>query len=589
MQTVTVGTGTCGSAAGADRVLAEVRRLAAARPAGDVAVAETGCIGMCYAEVLVEVARDGHRFLYGRVTPERVARIFDEHVDRGAPVREWVALEDLRTGPEASFLAPQRHVVLRNCGRIDPTSIDDYLGRAGYQALEQVLRTMTPEQLIAAVTASGLRGRGGAGFLTGQKWRFARDSAGTQKYVICNADEGDPGAFMDRSVLEGDPHSVLEGMLICGFAIGAGDGYIYCRAEYPKALQRLRLAIRQAEEHGFLGDDILGSGFGFHVKIKEGAGAFVCGEETALIASIEGRRGMPRLRPPYPAVRGLWGKPTNINNVETFANLPWIILSGPEKFAAMGTEKSKGSKVFAMAGKVKRTGLVEVPMGITINEIVNEVCGGIEGGGQFKAVQMGGPSGGCIPARLGDTKIDYEQLAKTGAIMGSGGMIVMDDSTCMVEMARFFLEFTQNESCGKCVSCRIGTRRMLEALERIVEGKGEEQDLELLAGLGEDIRATALCGLGQTAPNPVLTTLRYFRDEYEAHIRDKRCPAHSCPLLVTYTVIPEKCSGCQLCLKDCATGAITGAKKQAHVIDTAKCNKCGKCFTVCNLGAIQKV
>jgi NADH-quinone oxidoreductase subunit F len=589
MQTVTVGTGTCGSAAGADRVLAEVRRLAATRPAGQVAVAETGCVGMCYAEVLVEVARDGHRYLYSRVTPERVTRIFEEHVDKGEPVKEWLALEDMQTGPEESFLKRQRHIVLRNCGRMDPSSIDEYLGRDGYKALEKVLRTMTPDQVIAGVTASGLRGRGGAGFSTGQKWRFARDSKGDQKYVICNADEGDPGAFMDRSVLEGDPHSVLEGMLICGFAIGASAGIIYCRAEYPKALVRLRAAIKQAEERGFMGDSVLGTGFGFHVKIKEGAGAFVCGEETALIASVEGRRGMPRIRPPFPAVKGLWGKPTNINNVETFANLPWIILNGPEAFAAMGTEKSKGSKVFAMAGKVKRTGLVEVPMGISIKEIVFDVCGGIEGGREFKAVQMGGPSGGCIPASLADTKIDYEQLSKTGAIMGSGGMIVMDDTTCMVEMARFFLEFTQNESCGKCVSCRIGTRRMLEALERIVDGKGEEKDLELLERLGQDVRATALCGLGQTAPNPVLTTLRYFRDEYEAHIREKRCPAHSCSKLVTYSVIPEKCSGCQLCLKDCSTGAITGGKKIVHVIDTAKCNKCGKCFTICNLGAIQRV
>jgi NADH-quinone oxidoreductase subunit F len=589
MQTITVGTGTCGSAAGADKVLAEVRRQALTRPAGEVEVRETGCIGMCYAEVLVEVARDDKRWLYGRVTPDRVERIFTEHVVGGEPVHEWLALEDLRHGPEESFLARQRHIVLRNCGRIDPSSIDDYLGRQGYEAITKALRTMTPDEVIATVVASGLRGRGGAGFSTGQKWQFARQSPGTQKYVICNADEGDPGAFMDRSVLEGDPHSVLEGMLICGYAIGATAGYIYCRAEYPKALVRLRHAISQAEARGFLGDDVLHSGFDFHVKIKEGAGAFVCGEETALIASIEGKRGMPRIRPPYPAVSGLWGKPTNINNVETFANLPWIFLSGPAAFAGMGTGKSKGSKVFAMAGKVKRTGLVEVPMGITINEIIFDVCGGIEGDRQLKAVQMGGPSGGCIPAALGDTRIDYEQLASTGAIMGSGGMIVMDDSTCMVEMARFFLEFTQSESCGKCVSCRIGTRRMLETLERIVEGKGEEGDLELLERLGADISATALCGLGHTAPNPVLTTLRYFRDEYVEHIRNKRCPAHSCPLLVTYVVDPARCSGCQLCAKDCPAGAITGAKKAAHVIDPAKCNKCGKCFTVCNLAAIQKV
>ncbi|MBN2360735.1 MAG: 4Fe-4S binding protein, partial [Deltaproteobacteria bacterium] len=409
------------------------------------------------------------------------------------------------------------------------------------------------------------------------------------KYVICNADEGDPGAFMDRSVLEGDPHSVLEGMLICGYAIGACHGYIYCRAEYPKALVRLRRAIEQARERGYLGEEILGSGYAFDVTVKEGAGAFVCGEETALMQSVEGKRGMPKLRPPYPAVAGLWGKPTNINNVETFANVPWIVLNGAAAFAAMGTEKSRGSKVFAMAGKVKRTGLVEVPTGITINEIVNDVCGGIIDDRAFKAVQMGGPSGGCIPASLGHTQIDYEELQKTGAIMGSGGMVVMDDTTCMVEMARFFLEFTQNESCGKCTSCRIGTLRMLEILQRIVDGKGEEGDIERLQNLAEQIVDTALCALGGTAPNPVLTTLRYFRDEYEAHIRDKRCPAHSCPLLVDYVINAATCTGCTLCIKECQSGAISGEKKKPHVIDQDKCIKCGKCITVCNPGAIEKV
>jgi len=583
-----IGTGTCGVAAGAEHVVAAFREQVGTLGLAGTMVAETGCNGMCYAEVLVEVKHAGARHLYGRVTPDRVERILTEHVQRGQPVREWLVLENGQ-GAEANFLARQRHIVLRNCGDIDPMSIDDYLGHQGYQALDRVLTTMTPDQVIELTLASGLRGRGGAGFSTGTKWQLARQSAGSIKYVICNADEGDPGAFMDRSVLEGDPHSVLEGLLICGYAIGACHGYVYCRAEYPRALVRLRRAIEQARERGYLGDDILGRGFCFDVTVKEGAGAFVCGEETALMQSIEGRRGMPRLRPPYPAVAGLWGKPTNINNVETFANVPWIVLNGAAAFAAMGTEKSRGSKVFALAGKVKRSGLVEVPTGITIDEIVHDVCGGIVGNRAFKAVQIGGPSGGCLPASLGHTRIDYEELAQTGAIMGSGGMVVMDDTTCMVEMARFFLEFTQNESCGKCTSCRLGTLRMLEILQRIVEGKGEAGDLERLQELGEQIGATALCGLGQTAPNPVLTTLRYFRDEYEVHVRDKRCPAHSCSLLVNYVINAAACTGCTLCIKDCPSGAISGEKKQVHTIDPVKCIKCGKCITSCNPGAIEKV
>jgi len=553
-----------------------------------VRIGETGCMGMCYREVLVEVNGGAGAFLYGNVNPERAQRIFHEHVQGGTPVDDWLVLRDYATGPEESFLNKQQRIVLRNCGYIDSMSIDDYLERDGYKAIGKVLHTMTPDELVQIVADSGLRGRGGAGFLTGNKWNFARQSPGNDKYVVCNADEGDPGAFMDRSVLEGDPHSVLEGMLICGYAIGASHGYIYCRAEYPRAIVRLNNAIAQATERGFLGDNILGTDFCFHIKIKEGAGAFVCGEETALIASIEGHRGTPRIRPPYPAVRGLWGKPTNINNVETLANLPWVMLNGPQALAAMGTDDSKGTKVFAMAGKVKRSGLVEVPMGITINEIIFDVCGGIVNDKKFKAVQMGGPSGGCIPASLGNTRIDYQQINKTGAIMGSGGMIVLDESTCMVELARFFLEFTQNESCGKCTSCRIGTLRMLEILNRIVEGNGEPGDIERLEQLGSYIKETAQCGLGQTAPNPVLTTLKYFKSEYEEHIINKRCPAHSCMQLVDYIIDPAICTGCTVCARNCPAGAISGEKKQAHQIDQAKCIKCGKCITMCNFGAIMK-
>ena len=588
MTTITVGTGTCGISAGAEAVLDALRAGLADDGLKDVALEETGCMGMCYREVLVEVKDDAGTHLYGEVTPQRVKRILEDHVRGGNPVTEWLALDEGGGGTEVSFLEKQKRIVLRNCGIIDPTSLDDYLGRDGYKAIEQALKTMSRDELIAVILDSGLRGRGGGGFPTGMKWKFAKASPGKKKYVICNADEGDPGAFMDRSVLEGDPHSVLEGMMLCGYAIGSDYGYIYCRAEYPRAIDRLKKAIADATERGLLGDNILGTDFSFHIRIKEGAGAFVCGEETALIASIEGQRGTPRIRPPYPAVKGLWGKPTNINNVETLANLAWIVLNGPEAFASMGTEKSKGTKVFATAGKIKRSGLVEVPMGITINEVVFDVCDGIKEDRAFKAVQMGGPSGGCIPASMGDIQIDYDQINQTGAIMGSGGMIVMDDSTCMVEMARFFLEFTQNESCGKCTSCRIGTRRMLETLERIVEGKGREEDIDNLVELGLHIKATAQCGLGQTAPNPVLTTIKYFREEYEAHIRNHKCPAHSCSLLVNYIVNPDNCTGCGMCARDCPVGAISGEKKQAHLIDVDKCIKCGKCITVCNFDAIYK-
>ncbi|MCP4754176.1 MAG: NADH-quinone oxidoreductase subunit NuoF [Proteobacteria bacterium] len=588
MDTIKVGTGTCGVSAGADAVLAVFRHLVDDNGDHPVCLLETGCMGMCYKEVLVEVADETGSFLYGDVTPEKADRIFNEHVSGGRPVREWLVLHNGEEGSETDFLRKQKRIVLRNCGIIDPMSIDDYLDHQGYRSIEKALTEMSPHELIRLVVDSGLRGRGGAGFLTGIKWQLAQKSPGPIKYVICNADEGDPGAFMDRSVLEGDPHSVLEGMLLCGYAIGACGGYIYCRAEYPRAIIRLKNAIGQAERRGYLGDNIFGSDFSFAITIKEGAGAFVCGEETALIASIEGSRGTPRIRPPYPAEKGLWGKPTNINNVETLANLPWIVLNGPDRYAALGTESSKGSKVFAMAGKVKRSGLVEVPMGITIDEIVFDICGGIIDNNKFKAVQMGGPSGGCIPASRGHIQIDYQQINQTGAIMGSGGMIVVDESTCMVELARFFLDFTQNESCGKCTSCRIGTVRMLEVLERIVEGKGRMGDIDLLEELGRQIKDNSQCGLGQTAPNPVLTTLRYFRSEYEEHIVNHRCPAHDCPALVDFKIDADLCTGCTLCVTNCPSGAINGEKKKLHAIDQEKCIKCGKCVTMCREGAIFK-
>lgn len=585
---ITVGMATCGVSAGAEKVMDSLKSLAEVHKNIPITIGATGCIGMCYREPLVEISDGTNRYLYADVTEEKLKSIFDSHVLGDTPVEEWLILKDYRSGTEFDFLKKQMKIVLRNCGFIDPDSLDDYLSRDGYKAIQKALTAMTPEQVINVITKSGLRGRGGGGFPTGTKWKFARQSPGTDKYVICNADEGDPGAFMDRSALEGDPHSVLEGMMICGYAIGASHGYIYCRAEYPMAVRRLKHSIKVLEEKNMLGDNIFGTNFSFHVKVKEGAGAFVCGEETALISSIEGKRGTPKVRPPYPAVKGLWGNPTNINNVETFANVPWIILNGGEKYAAMGTEKSKGSKVFAIAGKAKRTGLVEVPMGISINEIVFDVCGGIKEDRKFKAVQMGGPSGGCIPASLADTKIDYEEIIKLGAIMGSGGMIVMDETTCMVEMARFFLQFTQNESCGKCTSCRIGTLRMLEILERIVSGQGREEDIPTLEYLSSYIKQASSCGLGLTAPNPVLTTLKYFREEYESHIKDRRCLAHSCSALVEFLIDPEKCTGCTLCAKNCPAKAITGEKKKAHLIDQALCIKCGKCYTTCNFGSIYK-
>ncbi len=588
MDKVIVGMGTCGISAGAQQVKDTLARLVEDN-GFQVEIGTTGCIGMCYREPLVEVVReDGSRTLFQEVTPERAEAILREHVIDGKPTPEdWILKEGDHTDHD-HFLDRQVRIVLRNCGIIDPEDIDDAIAHGAYDGLKKVLADGDPDAVIQTVLDSGLRGRGGAGFPTGLKWRFARASESDTKYVVCNADEGDPGAFMDRSVLEGDPHAVIEGMAIAAYAIGANHGYIYCRAEYPLAVKRLNLAIEQAKARGLIGDDVMGTGFSFDVKVKEGAGAFVCGEETALIASIEGKRGMPRFRPPFPAQEGLFGKPTNINNVETLANIPWIITHGAEAYAAYGTEKSKGTKVFALAGKVRRGGLVEVPMGITIREVVYDICGGIQDDRPLKAVQMGGPSGGCIPASLADTPIDYEHINATGAIMGSGGMVVMDDRTCMVDVARFFLSFTQDESCGKCTFCRLGTKRMLEILTRITEGKGREGDIELLESLAEQIRDTSLCGLGQTAPNPVLTTIKYFREEYEAHIRDKKCPALVCKDLITYTIDPDKCTGCTVCARNCPSDAISGEKNQVHVIDQELCIHCGKCFTVCQFDAIQR-
>jgi NADH-quinone oxidoreductase subunit F len=581
MREVLVGLGSCGLAAGGLKVYQKFAELLESDGNG-VVLKKTGCIGMCYAEVLVEIRDETNgSTLYGNISPDKAGRIVESHVRNGKIIPEWVA-------SDKESNAKQKRIVLRNSGIIDPDNLDEYLAREGYQGLENALSQMTPAQVVAVIADSGLRGRGGAGFPTGTKWRLAAASKDTHKYIICNADEGDPGAFMDRSILESDPHSVLEGMAIAAYAIGADAGYIYVRAEYPEAVKRLRHTITQAAARGLLGSNILGKGFNLHVTLKEGAGAFVCGEETALIASIEGKRGMPRVRPPFPVESGLWGHPTCINNVETLANIPWIIMHGAEAFNAYGTAGSKGTKVFALAGKVKKGGLVEVPMGMTINEVIYDIGGGTLTGGPFKAVQMGGPSGGCIPASLGTTPVDYEQITATGAIMGSGGMVVMDETTCMVDVARFFLSFTQNESCGKCTFCRVGTKRMLEILERICVGKGKPEDIALLSELGEQIKSSSLCGLGQSAPNPVLTTLRYFLDEYTAHIKDKKCPAKACLPLVDFFIKAEICSGCGLCLASCAVGAISGEKKKPHLIDLSKCIKCAKCMTVCNLNAIEK-
>jgi len=585
---VLVGLASCGIAAGANKVFEKFNQIKENEHL-QFELTKTGCIGMCYREPLVEIIDETGSYLYGEIDENKTIEIIEKHIKLGEPVKEYVVRTELFQNQDDSYWQGQVKIALRNCGVINPEVIDEYEMRGGYQAIKKIINNNTsPEQVIQTIIDSGLRGRGGGGFPTGMKWKFAASSKSDEKYIICNADEGDPGAFMDRSVLEGDPHAVLEGMSIAAYAIGATEGVIYCRAEYPLAIKRLNIALEQARQKGYLGKNIHGKeGWNFDIHVKEGAGAFVCGEETALMASVEGRRGMPRKRPPFPAVSGLWKKPTNINNVETFANVPYIILNGADSFNKYGTEKSKGTKVFALTGKIKRGGLVEVPMGISIKDIIFKLGGGIQNDKKFKAVQLGGPSGGCIPDYLADTPVDYESITATGAIMGSGGMVVMDESTCMVDMARFFLDFTQKESCGKCTFCRIGTKRMLEILTRITEGEGQEGDIERLEELAYQIKDSSLCGLGQTAPNPVLTTIKYFRHEYEAHIRDKKCPAHSCKKLITYTVDEDKCTGCTVCAKNCPVNAISGDRKQVHFINQDACIKCGVCFSKCKFDAIK--
>jgi NADH-quinone oxidoreductase subunit F len=591
---IRVGLGSCGVASGGEEVWAALAEAAGSRN-GTAVLKRVGCNGMCHREPLVEVVDGAARTFYGELTPVLARELAQRHL---APRRLWpwrgrraAELDTHAFEPDdpgaAAFLGEQRRVVLENCGGIDPLSIDDYLARDGYRALETVLARRAPEEVIRAVEESGLRGRGGAGFPTGRKWAIARAMPGAERYVVCNGDEGDPGAFMDRLVMESDPHRVIEGLAIAAFAIGARTGIFYVRSEYPQAVRHLRAALRQAEERGFLGERILGSDFDLRLEVREGAGAFVCGEETALIASLEGRRGMPRLRPPFPVERGFRGAPTSINNVETLACLPWILRHGPEEFAAMGTETSKGTKVFALAGKVRRGGLVEVPMGLPLRRVVEEIGGGIEGGRAFKAVQIGGPSGGCLPASEADTPIDYEALARSGTIMGSGGLVVLDDTDCMVDISRFFLSFTQSESCGKCTFCRIGTRRMLDVLERMCEGRGRPGDLELLEELGDRVKRASLCGLGQTAPNPVLTTLRFFREEFEAHL-DGRCPAGRCPDLIRYRVT-EECIGCTLCAQACPVEAIEHLPYERHVVDDELCTRCGMCLAACQDDAVEVV
>jgi len=580
--------GTGGIAAGGVEVMSTFEKALAsvgikAAVQKNCSMHKVGCRGFCARDVLVDVIIDGAKSTYQYIKPDMVERIVQEHVVGGAPIGDWLVTDDYHT-----FHDKQVKVVLSDCGEVDPEDIDSYLGRGGYEAVKKVLTTMTPQETIDVIKASGLRGRGGAGFPTAVKWDMAIKAPGPKKYLICNADEGDPGAFMDRSVVEGNPHAVIEGMIIGAYAIGAPYGYVYIRAEYPLAVERLHLAIKQAKERGYLGKNILGKGLDFMIKVKLGAGAFVCGEETALIASIEGKRGQPKAKPPFPVQKGLWGYPTIINNVETLANVPYIIRKGASWYAAMGTEKSKGTKVFALTGKILNSGLIEVPMGIPLKEVIYDIGGGIENGKRLKAVQTGGPSGGCIPANMMDTTLDYESLSKVGSIMGSGGMVVLDETDCMVNVAKYFLQFTQSESCGKCIPCRVGTKRLLEILTRITEGKGREGDIELLESLAADVKTSSLCGLGQSAPNPVLSTIRYYRDEYEAHIYEKRCPAGVCKDLLSYSILEEFCKGCTACTRVCPAGAIIGEKKKPHKIIQDICIKCGACFETCKFKAIKK-
>ncbi|MGI6744861.1 MAG: NADH-ubiquinone oxidoreductase-F iron-sulfur binding region domain-containing protein [Acutalibacteraceae bacterium] len=577
---ILVGEGSCGIAAGAGKVFSALKKALPENARLEI----TGCIGMCWLEPIVDI-------YIGKKLIERLVNVSPKDaslIAQAIKTNDFSVVSDLRiSSSERGFYEKQTRIALRNCGVINPENIDDYIKNGGYESLKKVVLAMTAQEVLEEIKLSGLRGRGGAGFPTWFKWNAAKDAVGDERYLICNADEGDPGAFMDRAVIESDPHSLIEGMLIGAFVIGAKEAVVYIRAEYPLAIERLKTAIRQAKQRGFLGKNILGSDFSCLIRIKAGAGAFVCGEETALIESLEGNRGMPRIKPPFPAQSGYWRKPSNINNVETFANVPWILLHGGGKYSALGTEDGKGTKVFALTGKIKRGGLVEIPLGKTLREVIFEIGDGIRDNKKIKAVQLGGPSGGCIPESLFDTVIDYKSLSETGAIMGSGGMVVMDENTCMVNMAKFFLDFTAKESCGKCTHCRIGTKRILEILERITKGEGRLEDIDILKELCFAVKDGSLCGLGQTAPNPVLTTLNYFLDEYEAHIVDKKCPAGECIALRAYEIKPEKCTGCTLCAKKCPVNAISGKVKQTHIINQDLCIKCGECHSVCRFDAVK--